>query len=265
MNANEVRGRLHGKTALIVGGTSGIGRAIAVRYATEGASTAIAAERHESGDGSQTTDDLIRSDGGVAHYFELDVTDSSAVDRITSEVVSELGGLDILVFSAGVTGGRGDTRDIAAAEFDEHFNVDVRGGFLCAQAALKHFVPKRAGKIVMVSSNFGLVGVGGLAVYCAAKAAVIGLTRAMAVEYGPLGININALCPGATKTTSGDRYREEFGVMDTWRRMTPLRMPGDELLADPDDIAAAALFLATEESRFMTGACLVVDGGWIAQ
>jgi NAD(P)-dependent dehydrogenase (short-subunit alcohol dehydrogenase family) len=257
-------GRLAGKVALVIGGTSGIGRAIGLLYGAEGASVVIASRTPESNDGPELTHDLIRAAGGTAEYARLDVTDAQAADDVVNEVIGTMGGLDILVFSAGAIGGAGDSRVIDPAEFDHQFNVDVRGAFVCAQAALRHFVPNRYGKIVNVTSNFGLVGVAGLAVYCSAKAAVIGLTRAMAVEFGASGININALCPGATKTATGDSYRQDPAVIETWKRMTPLRMPGDELIAEASDVANAALFLGSDESRFMTGACLVVDGGWTA-
>jgi NAD(P)-dependent dehydrogenase (short-subunit alcohol dehydrogenase family) len=256
--------RLQGKVALVTGGTSGIGRAVALRFAAEGASVVVASRTRESNEGPEPTDELIRANGGTAEYVQLDVTDPVAIERAVAHTVETMGGLDILVCSAGAVSGAGDSREVKPEDFDRQFIVDVRGPFLCAQAALKRFVPARHGKIVMVSSNFGLVGVGGLAAYCAAKAAVIGLVRAMAVEFGASGININALAPGATKTVTGDAYREDPTVIETWKRMTPLRMPGEAFIAEAEDVANAALFLVSEESRAMTGACLVVDGGWTA-
>lgn len=257
-------GRLDGKIALVTGGTSGIGRAIALRYAAEGASVVVAARHRDPHDGGPATDELIQANGGAAEYVSLDVAEPAEIDRAVAHTIESMGGLDILVCSAGTVGAAGDSREVNPMEFDNLFTVDVRGAFLCAQRALRHFVPAKYGKIVMVSSNFGLVGVGGLAAYCAAKAAVIGLVRAMAIEFGSSGLNINALCPGATKTAMGDSYRDDPAVIETWKRMTPLRMTGDEFIAQAEDVANAALFLASDESRFMTGACLVVDGGWTA-
>ena len=256
--------RLGGKIALVVGGTSGIGRAIALRYAGEGAAVVVAARRRQSNDADTPTDEAIRDLGGVAEYAELDVTDPLAVDRVVDDTVRRTGRLDILVFSAGAIGGAGDSREVDLEEFDQQFAVDVRGAFLCARAALRHFEPMKYGKIVIVTSNFGLVGVKGLAAYCAAKAACIGLVRAMAVEFGGSGINVNALCPGATRTLTGDLYRSDPAVIETWKRMTPLRMRGGAFIAEAEDVASAALFLASDEASFMTGACLVVDGGWTA-
>lgn len=263
-SVGATQGRLDGKSALIVGGTSGIGRAIALRYATEGASVVVAARNRDPHEGGRPTDELIQARGGIAEYVPLDVAKPAEIDRSVAHTIDRMGGFEILVCSAGAVGGAGDTRDVKLTDFDDQFTVDVRGTFLCAQRALKHFVPAQYGKIVMVSSNFGLIGVGGLAAYCAAKAAVIGLARAMAIEFGSNGININVLCPGATRTAMGDRYRDDPVVIETWKRMTPLRMPGEEFIAQAEDVANAALFLASEESRFVTGSCLVVDGGWTA-
>jgi NAD(P)-dependent dehydrogenase (short-subunit alcohol dehydrogenase family) len=256
--------RLQGKVAFVTGGTSGIGRAIALRFAAEGASVVVASRTRESNEGPKPTDDLIRANGGVAEYVQLDVADPAAIERAVADAIKTMGDLHIVVCSAGGFSGAGDSREVSPEDFDRQFTVDVRGTFLCAREALKHFVPARYGKIVAVSSNFGLVGVGGLAAYCAAKAAVVGLVRAMAVEFGPSGININALLPGATHTATTDPFREDPAILETWQRMTPLRLPGDQFVADAEDVADAALFLASDESRAMTGAALVVDGGWTA-
>jgi NAD(P)-dependent dehydrogenase (short-subunit alcohol dehydrogenase family) len=256
-------GRLHGKSALVVGGTSGIGRAIALRFAAEGAAVSIASRTRESNDGPTPTDELIRELGGVGEYVQADVTDQEDIAHAVVRAIESFGDLHAVVFSAGTFSG-GDSRKVPLEEFDRQFAVDVRGAFLCSREALKHFVPKRYGKVVLVSSNFGLVGVAGFAAYCAAKAAVIGLVRALAVEFGPSGINVNALLPGATHTASSDPFREDPAIDEIWRRMTPLRMPGDQFVADADDVASAAVFLASDESRAMTGAALVVDGGWTA-
>jgi NAD(P)-dependent dehydrogenase (short-subunit alcohol dehydrogenase family) len=198
-----VGGRLNGRVTIVTGGSSGIGRASALRFAEEGASVVIA-----------------------------DVRD--------------------------------DPREVDIGEWDSHFALNVRGTFLCAQAALRHMAKERYGKVIMIASNFGLVGVPELTAYCAGKAAVIGMARSLAGEFGPLGVNVNALCPGATKTAINLHFRSDPERQADWRRMTPLRMDKDEYIAEPRDLANAALYLASDESRFMTGATLVVDGGWIA-
>jgi NAD(P)-dependent dehydrogenase (short-subunit alcohol dehydrogenase family) len=255
--------RLQGKVALVVGGTSGIGRAIALRFASEGASVLVASRTRGSNEGPAATDELIRERGGTGEYVETDVTDPAAAGRAVARAIEAFGDLHVVVFSAGTFSG-GDSREVPLEDFDRQFAVDVRGAFLCSREALKHFVPKGYGKVVLVSSNFGLVGVAGFAAYCAAKAAVIGLVRALAVEYGSSGVNVNALLPGATHTASSDPFREDPAIDEIWRRMTPLRLPGDQFVADADDVAGAAVFLASDDSRAMTGSTLVVDGGWTA-
>jgi NAD(P)-dependent dehydrogenase (short-subunit alcohol dehydrogenase family) len=256
-------GRLRGKVALVAGGTSGIGRAISCRFAAEGATVVVASRTQASNEGPVPTDELIREAGGTGEYAALDVADPASVERVVADTIRSHGDLHILVCSAGTFSG-GDSRELPVEDWDRQFAVDVRGAFLCARESLKHFVPKRYGKVVLVSSNFGLVGVAGFAAYCSAKAAVIGLVRALAVEYGSSGVNVNALLPGATHTASSDPFRENPAIDEIWRRMTPLRMPGDAFVADADDVARAAVFLASDESRAMTGQGLVVDGGWTA-
>lgn len=257
-------GRLDGKVAFVTGGSSGIGRAVAVRFANEGSSVVIVDTRPMPKEGGEPTHELIRGAGGRGVFVEADITLPDAVGAAVSSTVETFGDLHIAFCGAGVRNPIGDTREIAIAEFDRHMAVNVRGVFLCAQEALRYMVPRRYGKLILVASNFGLVGVDGLAVYCASKAAVIGLSKALAVEYGASGVNVNALCPGATKTSINSDVRAIRDTQLEWQRITPLRMADGEYLAEPNDIADAALFLASEESRFMTGATLVVDGGWIA-
>lgn len=256
--------RLSGKVAIITGASSGIGRASALRFAQESASVAIADIQPDPREGGTPTHEVIMSSGGEAQFIRADVTEPSEVDRLVRTTLERFGDLHIIMTAAGNVGPTGDTRKVDIGEFDRHFALNVRGTFLCLQAALRHFGEKRYGKAVLVASNFGLVGVPELAAYCAGKAAVIGLARAVAGEFGPLGINVNALCPGATKTAINVHFRADPELQRGWQRMTPLRMEAGEYIADPRDIANAALFLASDESRFMTGATLVVDGGWIA-
>jgi NAD(P)-dependent dehydrogenase (short-subunit alcohol dehydrogenase family) len=216
-------------------------------------------------EGGEPTHEAIRTTGGRADYVQTDVTDPAAVDSLVERAVKSFGDMHIIMTAAGNVGPTGDSRTIDIEDVDRHFALNVRGTFLCAQRALRHFAERRYGKVVTVASNFGLVGVPELAAYCAGKAAVIGFTRSLAIEFGSLGININALCPGATRTAINVHFRADAEVQRNWQEMTPLRMENDAYIAEPTDLANAALFLASDESRFMTGACLVVDGGWIAR
>jgi NAD(P)-dependent dehydrogenase (short-subunit alcohol dehydrogenase family) len=257
--------RLDGKVAIVTGGSSGIGRASALRFAEEGARVIIGDIRTSPREGGESTHDLIGAAGGDSAFVETDVTDETAVDRLIQHALSRYAGLHIIMTAAGNVGPTGDSLNVDIRDVEKHFELNVFGSFLCAQRALRHFRRARYGKVIMVSSNFGTVGVARIAAYCAGKAAVIGFVQALALEFGPLGININALCPGATRTAINEDTRADAEIQQHWQLMTPLRMEGGAYIAEPGDQANAALFLASEESRFMTGACLIVDGGWAAR
>lgn len=254
-------GRLQDKVALVIGGSSGISRAVALRFADEGARVAVADVREEPREGGTPT---VQQIGGGALFVPCDLTDEGSTATAFRQVVERHGRLDVLFVGAGTVEPTGDTREVDLAAFDRHMALNVRGTFLAVQQALRVMVPQRSGRIVPVASNFGQIGVAGLATYCASKAAVIGLVRAVAVEVGQHNVAINALCPGATKTQINVTYRADAETQELWQRMTPLRMADGEYVADPTDMAAAALYLASDESRFMTGSCLTVDGGWAA-
>lgn len=257
-------GELEGKVAFVTGGSSGIGRAIALRFAEEGARVVVGDLREEPREGGEPTHKLIREAGGTATYQALDVTDQAGVDAAIEGTVEDHG-LDVLVCAAGAIGPTGDFLDVRIDDLDHNIAVNFRGVFACNQAALRAFVANRSGKIVNVASNLGFVGVDKMAVYCSVKGAVLNLTRSLAVEFGQYGINVNALCPGLTATALNAELRADPAMIEVFEQETPLRMgESREYAAEPRDMAEAALFLATERSRFAAGTCLVVDGGWIA-
>ncbi len=264
MTGSKGSGRLAGRVAFVTGGTSGIGRAIAIRYGREGASVVVASRQPNPYEGGDPTHELIRKEGGTAEFMPLDVCDTPAVDRAVAAAIERFGTLHIMACSAGVIGPMGDSREVDIDEFDKCFAINVRAIFACVRAALRHFVPAGYGKVVAVSSNFGTVGLPGLAAYCGAKAAAINMIRALAAEYGKNGININVLCPGSTKTELSAPLHRIKEMGDSFRAATPLRIRDDAYQAEPEDIADAALFLASDESRFVTGSALIVDGGWTA-
>lgn len=257
-------GRLNGKVAFVTGGNSGIGRAIALRYAEEGATVVVASRGPKPREGGRPTHEIISAAGGTSYHVPLDVCDSVAVDRVIGEAIETCGDLDVMTCSAGTEEPIGDSREVTMEAFDHSYAVNVRGIFACARAALRHFVPRGSGKVVAVSSIFGRVGVGEMAAYCASKAAAINLIRSLAVEHAATGVTLNVLCPGSTRTQMAAQYHVFPEVEADFRAKTPLRLPGDQYQADARDIAHAALFLSTDESRFMTGAELIVDGGWTA-
>lgn len=256
--------RLDGKVALVIGGSSGISRGVALRFADEGAHVTVADIAEEPREGGDPTAKQIVSGGGSGAFVACDLTDVESTANAFADVNERHGRLDILFVGAGMAEPTGDTRDIDIAAFDRHMALNVRGTFLAIQQALRLMVPQRYGRIIPVASNFGQVGVAGMTAYCGAKAAVIGMTRAVAVEVGPHNVTINALCPGATKTAINQQYREDETVQTLWRQETPLRMEDDDYIAEVRDIAAAALYLASDDTRFMTGSSLTIDGGWVA-
>ena len=255
---------LRSKVAVVTGGLSGIGRAIASRLAADGARTVLFDAAAASRDDGIPGADLAAELGPESLYVRGDVGEPADVDALFESVRSQCGSVDILVNNAGVAA-FAPLAELTVDDFDRVIRTNVRGAFLCARRAIAQMrgQPGR-GVIVNVASNFGFVGATDAVAYCTSKGAVVSMTQALAVEVGADGIRVNALCPGATATEFNRAHRSRPEVATEWERMTPLRLDGDRYLASPVEIADAAAFLADEASRFMTGAALVIDGGWNA-
>lgn len=252
---------LQDKVTIVTGGLSGIGRAIATRLAADGARTVLFDAAEVSRDDG-TPGDRLAEQLGAAVYVRGDVGEPGDVDRMFDAAISTFGGVDILINNAGVTAFT-SLAELAVEDFDRVIRTNVRGPFLCARRAVAQMrrQPGR-GVIVNVASNFAFVGATDAVAYCTSKGAVMSMTQALAVEVGADGIRVNALCPGATATEFNRTHRARPEIAAEWERMTPLRLDGDRYLAIPEEIADAAAFLADDTSKFMTGAALVVDGGW---
>ena len=264
--SNIIKDRFAGKVAFVTGGSSGLGREVALRLAAEGASVAIGDLREAPREGGEPTHKLIADGGGRSTHHEFDVSDEASVEPAIAAAIDELGDLDILICAAGLIGPWGNSlEEIPFAEVERTYRVNVFGTWLCNQAALRRFVTARAGKIVNFASNYGVVGAAGGATYCGSKAAVIGLTKSLAAEFGKYGININALCPGATATEINAHMREREEIQELFRARTPIRIGEEQrYVGEPAEIASAALYMASDEFSFGTGAAFVVDGGWAA-
>jgi NAD(P)-dependent dehydrogenase (short-subunit alcohol dehydrogenase family) len=255
---------LQDKVTIVTGGLSGIGRAIATRLAGDGARIVLFDAGGESRDDGMPGDRLA-AQLGTAAFVRGDVGEPEDVDRMFDTATSTFGGVDILINNAGVTAFK-SLAELTVEDFDRVLRTNVRGPFLCAQRAVARMrrQPQR-GVIVNVASNFAFVGATDAVAYCTSKGAVVSMTQALAAEVGADGIRVNALCPGATATEFNRTHRARPEIAAEWERMTPLRVDGDRYLATPAEIAEAAAFLANDTSRFMTGAALVVDGGWNAK
>lgn len=249
--------RYQGRVAVITGAARGIGLGIATRMAQEGASIAVV-DLDEAA-AAEAARSLPLTEGARAIAIAADISDGESVARAMSEVVTELGGIHVLVNNAGVT------RDnlvfkMAEDDWDLVMNVHLRGAFLMIKAAQPHFVAQGYGKILNLSSTSAL-GKRGQANYAAAKMGIQGLTRSLGIELGPHGINVNAIAPGfiVTEMTDATALRLRMDI-DEFRKMGAEKNPVKRV-GYPEDIAAAAAFLCSEEASYVTGQTLYVDGG----
>jgi NAD(P)-dependent dehydrogenase (short-subunit alcohol dehydrogenase family) len=248
--------RLEGKTAFVTGGGSGLGRAAAERFAEEGA-TVVAADVDV--EGAEETLSRVEAAGSEGEAIELDVTDAAAFHAAVDET-AESYGLDVILNNAGISHERNDVEGIDEATRDRVIDVNVKGVWNGCHAAIPHMKEQGSGAIVNTASLAGVIGSPGASAYSLSKGAVVNLTRAVAAEVGPDGVRANAVCPAITETPmvlSGRDEDEWEEIKGRMLRQYPLRR-----LGRPEDIADAMLFLASEESSWVTGHALVVDGGF---
>lgn len=252
-------GRLSGKVALVTGGASGIGRAIALLFAREGAAVGVV-DLVE--DGGSATAREIEDEGGRALFVRANVSSAAKCESAVRRVREELGGLDILCNSAGIIR-RASVVETSEAEWDWIMAVNVKGTFLLCKFAIPLIVEAGGGVIINVASGWGLVGGSKAAAYCASKGAVVQLTRAMALDHGEQNVRVNCICPGDTDTAMLRHETEQLGEPSERFRAEAANRPLHRI-GRPEDIAQAALYLASDASSFVTGTTLVVDGGGLA-
>lgn len=252
-------GSLTGKRALIAGGASGIGRATALLFAREGAAISVV-DLDEVG--GRAVGKEIDHEGSRAIFVPCDVTQAGDCQRAVEQTVRDLGGLDVLVNSAGIIR-RANVLETTEAEWDQVMAVNVKSVFLLSKYAIPVMAEAGGGVIINVASGWGLVGGPRAAAYCASKGAVVQLTKSMALDHGRQNIRVNCICPGDTDTPMlRDEARQLGEPMEQFLAEAAERPLGR--IGRPEDIAEAALYLASDASSFVTGTALVVDGGGIA-
>lgn len=248
---------LDGSTALVTGGGSGLGKAIALALAEHGADVAIT-ELPGKTDLAERTAAEIRAHGRRAAVVALDVTDLRSIDALIPAVVSQLDRLDVLVNNAGLNIQR-HALEVSEEDWDRVLDVNLKGLFFCSQAAGRHMVRSGGGRIVNIASQMGLVGYWRRAAYCSSKAGVVNLTRVLAIEWAQHNITVNAIAPTFVLTPLTEPMFEDAEFKADVLSRIPLGR-----LADPDDVANAAVYLASPAAKMITGQTLAVDGGWTA-
>jgi len=242
--------KLKGKVAFISGFGSGIGQAIALMFAKEGALVAGTSKTEAKG---RETLRLVEKGGGSGYFRAGDVANSTEMRQLIEETVAKIGGLDILVNSAGVRT-NGSITDINEEDWDRTFDANLKGAFILSRLAVPEMKKRHGGVILHIAARSGMLGQSGRAAYCASKGGMVRLTEAMAMDHASDHIRVNCICPGPTRTPMVDTSTPE--KLARYKTRVPLGRIGEA-----DDLAYAALYLASDEASFVTAAILPVDGG----
>jgi NAD(P)-dependent dehydrogenase (short-subunit alcohol dehydrogenase family) len=248
---------LERKTALVVGAANGIGRATALAFAAAGASVACADIEVE---GARATTAAIEKEGGRALPVALDVSDGASCRAAVAAAVERFGGLDVLLYGAADNDRTATVLELDETAWDRVIRINLTGAFLMARAAIPAMIGRGGGSVILIASQLGRVALPGRAAYCATKGALVQLARVLAADHAAQGIRANTLSPGAVETR---RLLQRWKTMDEARAvMAPKHLLGR--LGQPEEIAHAAVYLASDASAFMTGADLLIDGGYTA-
>lgn len=255
--------KLDGKISIVTGGGRGIGRAIALRFASEGAAVVVSGTTRET---IEAVAEEIRGRGGRSLALATDVADESQVEHMVSATLSEFGGIDILVNNAGIAGPTALVPELSREDWDRTLAVNLTGAFLCAKHALPHLIERRRGCIINITSIAGLRAYAYRSPYAASKWAMIGLTRTLAEEAGRYNITVNAIAPGPVRGPRIDSVIRN--------RAAAMNRPVEEVerdyveptalkrMVEEEDIAAMAVFLASDEGRNITGETINISGGY---
>lgn len=253
-------GRLDGRVAVVTGGASGLGRAIALRFAEEGASVVVGDVRRDPREGGTPTGALLR-DRGL--FLEADAASTEGVDLLVSTAVERYERLDVMVCNAGISGrwSKG-LLETSEEDWDTIMGVNLRGVFLGIRRAVAEMVEQEPigevrGRVIAISSQHGMIGPPGHVAYAASKGGVVNLVRQVAVDFGPKGVLVNAVAPG--KILTGSPEQQDPETLAYSRARTPFHR-----LGRPGDVAGATLFLASDDAGYVSGVNLLVDGGWMA-
>ncbi len=249
--------RLRDKVVIITGSATGIGRATAELFAREGARVTVADINDEAGRETAAT---IEAAGGAAQFFHCDVSQAQQVEEMVSHTVEAYGGVDILFNNAAFLKGFHPVHEMPEEEWRHMMSVSLDGVFLCCKYAIPEMLERSGGSIINTGSVEGVIGGQGHCAYVTAKAALFGLTRSMSIDYGPHGIRVNTISPGIIDSgrTDIERLKKDPARMKWWKDMTVL-----DRLGHVDEIAKAVLFLASDDSTYLTGQNIIVDGGWV--
>lgn len=251
-------GRLEGKTAIVTGAGTGLGAAIACRFAAEGARVAISGRRREPLEETACT---IRTAGGTVLSVPGDSATSEGVERLFAATQEAFGPVEVLVNNAAIAGPTAPAWEIDPADWEETLRINITGPWLCARAAARQMMPEHRGRIINIGSVSGKRPLANRTPYTATKMALVGLTRTLAVELGPSNITVNNISPWAVKTPRLDDLAARAGI--PVEKLIENAAAGSALkrLGEPSDTAALALFLASDEARSITGMDITVDGG----
>jgi len=247
--------KLEGKTVIVTGSSYGIGRGIAIRLGEDGANVVINYSKSK-----QKADEVvaeIEKAGQKSIAVKADVSKSDEVKSLMETCVKSFGGIDILVNNAGTNGRIAPITEITEEDWDHVIDINLKGHFLCVMHALPYMLKKKKGRIINMGSIDSFVGDPNFTTYVASKGGIAALTRSLALELGPRGITVNAICPGFVDTPSADIIEKLYpGVKKEVAQKIPTRR-----LLKPEDVAAVASFLASDEAEMVNGSCIVIDGG----